>query len=209
MKYVLFVEGHTEKKAVPDFLKRWLDKKINPHAGLDVVRFEGWPELIKDSPKKAGLYLEKNDVMAVIALLDLYGPAIYPPQKTGVNERYEWAKNGLEKKVGNPRFFQFFAVHEVEAWLLSDPSVFPQEIRNSFNKKIAQPETVNFDEPPGELLNRLYLAKTEHRYKKVVQGQQLFKKLDPFIAYNKCPYLKRLLDKMLEIASGNGFTIVN
>jgi hypothetical protein len=28
MKFVLFVEGHTEKKAVPRFLKKWLDPQV-------------------------------------------------------------------------------------------------------------------------------------------------------------------------------------
>jgi hypothetical protein len=209
MKYILFVEGHTEKKAVPEFLKRWLDKKISPPVGLKVVRFEGWPELKKDSPKKARLYLEKSDVIAVVALLDLYGPAIYPADKVSVAERYKWAKTYLEGQVNSPRFFQFFAVHEVEAWLLSDPQIFSFEIRNSLGKKSEHPETVNFNEPPGKLLDRLFKQKTEHTYKKVTQGQQLFKKLDPFVAYGKCPYLKQMLDKMCDIAWDNKHSILN
>lgn len=42
MKFVLFVEGHTEKLAVPSFLKRWLDKKLKQPVGIKIVRFEGW-----------------------------------------------------------------------------------------------------------------------------------------------------------------------
>jgi hypothetical protein len=29
MKFVLFVEGYTEKKALPEFLKRWLDPRLS------------------------------------------------------------------------------------------------------------------------------------------------------------------------------------
>jgi hypothetical protein len=34
----------------------------------------------------------------------------------------------------------------------------------------------------------------------VVNGKELFRRLDPNIAYGKCPNLKELLDKMLELA---------
>ena len=100
MKFVLFVEGYTEKKALANFFKRWIDPKLDRRVGLKVVRFEGWPELVKDSPKKAKLYLEEKDVIAVFALLDLYGPTIYPDDMRGVSERYKWAKILSRTKSG-------------------------------------------------------------------------------------------------------------
>jgi hypothetical protein len=206
MKFILFVEGDTEKKSVREFIKRWIDPKLNRPVGIDVVKFEGWPELVKDSPKKAELYLNNNDVIAVVALLDLHGPTFYPPSRQSVSDRYSWAKANLEGKVQNPKFFQFFAVHEVEAWLLSDPGIFPDYyFSSSDERRIEHPETVNFNEPPGKFLNRIYRSRTGQNYKKVSQGQQLFKKLDPLVAYDKCPYLKELLDKMLEKAKQSGF----
>ena len=90
------MEGYTEKKALSDFLKRWIDPKLDQRVGLKVVRFEGWPKLIKDSPKKARLYLEENDVIAVFALLDLYGPTIYPD---GMQEQTN-ATNG-QNRISN------------------------------------------------------------------------------------------------------------
>ncbi len=98
------------------------------------------------------------------------------------------------------KFFQFFAVHEVEAWLLSQPENFPLKIKKSFPKKIRNPETVNFDEPPAKLLGRLYSRQIKRKYKKIVDGKELFAKLDPNIAYRKCPKLRDLLDKMLDLA---------
>ena len=38
MKFVLFVEGHTER-AIPEFLKRWLDPQLSQRAGIQTVRF--------------------------------------------------------------------------------------------------------------------------------------------------------------------------
>ena len=200
MKFILFTEGHTEHKAVPEFLKRWLDPKLSEPVGIQSVRFDGWAELVKDSPVKAELYLSKDDVIAVVALLDLYGPTFYPGDKNTPDKRYRWAKQHLEEKVGQERFFQFFAVHEVEAWLLSDPSIFPTSVRTQVKKLSQFPEQVNNTNPPAKRLNDIYSRQTKRRYKKVVYGKDLFAKLDPDKAYGKCPYLKELLDGMLKLA---------
>jgi hypothetical protein len=202
MKFILFVEGQTEEKALPKFLKKWLDQRLTAPVGIDTVRFNGWAELVKEAPRKAKMHLEsrqKNDIIAVISLLDLYGPTFYPLDCIDSKHRYDWAKNDIEKKVDLQKFFQFFAVHEIEAWLLSNPKIFPLNIQKNFTKKIDHPEMVNSDEPPGKLLKRLYSAHNLE-YKKVVNGKSLFDQLNPDIAYNKCPRLKELLDKMLELA---------
>lgn len=203
MRFILFVEGYTEENVLPAFLKRWLDARLMKPVGITVVRFEGWPELVKDVARKAEMHLNgprKDDVIAVIALLDLYGPTFYPDNASDSKERYMWGKQYLEKMVDHRKFFQFFAVHEIEAWLLSDPEIFPQKVKSALPKKIEKPETVNFTDPPAKLLERLYLQYTTRSYKKVVHGRELFGKLDPEIAYKKCPRLKELLDKMLELA---------
>lgn len=200
MKFILFVEGHTENKAIPSFLKRWLDPQLSKPVGIKPVRFEGWPELVKDSPTKANLYLSQDSVIAVIALLDLYGLTIYPNNKNTATERYAWAKQHLEGKVDQPNFFQFFAVHEVEAWLLCAPSIFPNSVRPLVEKLSKSPEAINNTMPPAKRLNDIYQRKTKRRYKKVTYGKDLFTKLDPNVAYKKCPRLKELLDAMLKLA---------
>ncbi|MFZ2630873.1 MAG: DUF4276 family protein [Desulfosalsimonadaceae bacterium] len=203
MRFILFVEGYTEDKALPQFLKKWLDPRLTNPVGIRTVRFEGWPELLKDTPLKAKMHLNgptKDDIIAVISLLDLYGPTFYPKNLTEMTERYDWAKKDIEEKVNQSKFFQFFAVHEVEAWLLSEPDIFPLKVKKAFPNKIEHPETVNFDEPPAKLLERLYPLHPGRSYKKVVNGRNLFGKLSPDVAYQKCPKLKELLDRMLELA---------
>lgn len=202
MKFILFVEGYTEDKALPKFLKKWLDPKLTRPIGIKTVRFDGWAELVSDAPLKARMHLNgpaKDEIIAVISLLDLYGPTFYPNDCTDSKSRYDWAKKKMESDVCQSKFFQFFAVHEVEAWLLSEPEIFPSAVQKAF-KKIDCPETVNFDEPPAKLLERLYHSHVKRSYKKVVNGKELFGKLDPDVAYQKCPKLKELLDKMLELA---------
>ena len=208
MKIVLFVEGHTEHQAVAAFLKRWLDIRLDKPVGVQTVRFEGWPELVASCANQAQRHLNgpKADVIAVLALLDLYGPTFYPSDKITAAARYKWAKVYLEEKVDQTKFSQHFAVHETEAWLLSDPFIFPAEVKKALEGKYPRPEIVNFDTPPAMLLERLYSSKTGRQYKKVTNGKELFAKLDPAVAYDKCPSLKALLDEMLLLSQQAGLS---
>jgi Domain of unknown function (DUF4276) len=205
MKIVLFVEGHTEKGAVPGFFKRWLDPQLPQPIGIKTVRFEGWRNYYDEIGKKVYLNLSGKvgaDVVGAIGLLDLYGPTFYPKPVSTAAERYAWAKAHIEAKVAHPRFRQHFAAHETEAWLLSDPALLPKEVRAALPGRCAQPETVNFDEPPAKLLERLHRDKLGRSYKKITDGANLFGKLDPAAAQGKCPWLGRLLDDMLSLARG-------
>ena len=206
MKFILFVEGHTEDKALPAFLKRWLDVRLPQPVGIKPVRFEGWAELRREVKRKAHLYLNSpraSEIIAIISLFDLYGPTFYPSHITTAGERYDWAKQEIEQEVNHPKFRQFFAVHETEAWLLSELDLFPTEVSGGFPGRVIEPETVNLNEPPAKLLNRLYRDKLRRTYKKVTHGKELFDRLNIETAYDKCPKLKELLDEMLKLAIGN------
>jgi hypothetical protein len=204
MRFILFVEGKTEKRGLPEFLKRWLDPRLSSHrSGIKVIRFQGVSSYYEDIEAEVELNLsgEKGaDVIAAIGLLDLYGLPFVPEDKKTVDARYAWAKKHLEQRVGHPRFRQHFAVHETEAWLLAHPENLPQEIKKALPGRASQPETVDFDEPPAKLLAKLYRDKLGQRYRKVIDGSNLFQSLSPDRAYEKCPYLKNLLDDMLSLA---------
>lgn len=200
MKFILFCEGWTEQGALPDFLRRWLNPKLPSKVGIQTVRFNGWSEIVKETPKKAKLHLANSDVIAVVALLDLYGPNFYPQDRVTTAEKFAWAKKYLEEKVGNPRFRQHFAVHELEAWLLSQPEILPAAVCKKLPGKISQPESINFNEPPALLLERLYEEATGRTYKKRTYGEDLFRKLNPEVVYNKCPYFRKLADDLIESA---------
>jgi Domain of unknown function (DUF4276) len=203
VKFVLFVEGYTERNAVPSFLKRWLDPQLNQNVGIQPVRFDGWSEFTRKIANKAKMHLEgpaHTDIVGAIGLLDLYGPTFFPNHLTSVRDRCEWAKKKVESDVNHPKFRMFFAVHEIEAWILSQPQLLPASIGKALSGKIAQPESVNFSEPPAKLLDRLYRTHEGSGYKKIVYGNKLFDDLDPSAAYDKCPYLARMLDEMLTMA---------
>ncbi len=186
--------------ALPGFLRRWLNSNLTEKVGVQPVRFSGWGEMVKESPAKARLHLRNSEVIAVVALLDLYGPTFYPTSRTQVVERFDWAKAHLENQVNDPRFRQHFAVHDVEAWILSQPELLPPQVQKRLPGKSAKPEAVNFKEPPAELLDRLYKEATGRGYKKRTYGQELFRELDPQVVREMCPYFRRLADELVDLA---------
>ncbi|REJ94826.1 MAG: DUF4276 family protein [Planctomycetota bacterium] len=208
MKFVLLVEGDTEKLAAGDFLSRWLNPQLERNVGIQVVRFSGYSELLRKVATKAQMHLDgprQSQVIAVIGLIDLYGPhEFYPSHAKTADERYEWGTRHIEKEVGRDRFRMFFAVHDFEAWLLSQPTIFPSDIKSALPGKIAQLEAVNFDEPPAKLLDKVYKARTRRNYKKTTYGRELFGKLDPVVAAQKCPRLSQMLNEMLRLAKSAG-----
>ncbi len=203
MRFILLVEGKTEEEAAAAFLKRWLDPRLPQPVRIQMVTFDGYGDVIRKMARKARMHLEGpkgHEIIAVIGLLDLYGPTFYPPDKTTADERVAWGREHFEKEVALDRFRLFFAVHEFEAWLLSQPEIFPQKIKNALANKVPQPERIDFVEPPAKLLDQVYRQQTKRNYKKRAYGRQLFAKLDPLVAISKCPYLKAMLDEMLSLA---------
>jgi Domain of unknown function (DUF4276) len=113
-------------------------------------------------------------------------------------------KKHFEKLVNHRKFLLFFAVHEIEAWFLSDASPFPKEFRKTIEIRARNPETVNFDTPPKALLKRLYRERIKREYKPVTQGLEFFSKLDPTVAASACPQLQAMLTEMLSLAQQAG-----
>ncbi|MEO8495026.1 MAG: DUF4276 family protein [Planctomycetota bacterium] len=207
MKFVMLVEGQTERDSAAAFLKRWLDPQLTRPVGIQTVPFDGYADLVRKMATKAKMHLEgpnRNDIIAVIGMLDLYGPAFYPPDKITVEDRIAWGTDHFERDVGLDNFRLFFAVHEFEAWLLSQPEIFPHDIKSALANRVAQPELVNFNKPPAKLLDRIYKQVTKRSYKKTTYGKQLFARLDPAVAISKCPNLKTMVDEMLALAKAAG-----
>jgi hypothetical protein len=209
LKFILLVEGETERVALPMFIERWLDPRLQQRVGVKPVMLRGSGRFVKEVAEMVNDQLNspgRNDIVAVIGLLDLYGlPAdFFPPGLSDAQARYDWAKEKLEGMVGQTKFRQFFAVHELEAWLLSDPGIFHSDVRNEFPASVKNPESVDFNQPPAQLLEKIYRKKLERPYRKVVDGRNLFGKLNPEIACKKCPRLKEMFEEMLRLANNTG-----
>ena len=185
MNFALYVEGPTER-TIPSFLKRWLDPRLPSPIGIKPVLFYGSGDYLKNFVRRAKKDLESHKLIAVVGLLDLYGAPLPFPEDESVEAKYTWAKAELEKQVNHAQFRQHFAVHETEAWLLTDCAIFPAAIRKALQKHTREPESVNFQQPPARLLRQVYKANGRD-YKKVVDGSALFAKLDPNKAAQSCP----------------------
>ena len=199
MKIVLLVEGETEKSVLPGFFQRWLKGKADPLPAIVAVNAKGCDNHLKECAKKATMHLDSSDVLGVVGLLDLHGP-VCPPHCTTPDKRRDYLRERLEKEVDSPRFRQHFAIQELEAWLLSDPNIFPPAVKKALPQKVHAPEHCSGPDLPGALLARLYREKISRDYKKRVHGSELFAKLDPTIAAAKCPALRALLGDLLALA---------
>ena len=207
MRFVVFVEGHLERTALPSFLSSWLNSATVRRIGIDVIRFQGAGEFKNKLPSAVHRHVNgpsHADLIAVIGMLDLYGVNYYPDHVSTVEDRYDWLCQHFEREVNCAKFHMFCAVHELEAWILSQPELLPTEVRRALPGRVHNPERVNFDAPPSKLLKRLYREKLRRNYKKIVDGSNLFSQLDPAVARDKCPYLKKMMDKLLSLAQAAG-----
>ena len=205
MRFLLFVEGDTEYKALKPFLHRWLNVRLSSNVGINPINLKGNQGFHRKIKNRVHHYLgqdKRGEIIAAMGLLDLYKGADFPVGQSGVDERYQWGVSYYESMVGHEKFKMFFAVHETEAWLLSDPSVFPRGVRGRIQRECGRdPEGVDFDRPPAKRLDTIYESATGKSYKKITHGTQLFNKLDPENVYAKCPHFRRMLDEMLRLAT--------
>jgi len=203
MKFLLFVEGDTERGAAPDFLRRWLDPQLPSRVGIKPVKFKGIHDYLEDVAQKTEVRLSEPDVIAAIGLVDLYGlPLDYPKTASSPGQKITHARDYITNLIPatlHERFRQHFAVHEIEAWLLSNVAIFPRNVQKHM-QNIPQPESVDFDTPPASRLATWYRQAGRRKYSKTIQALNLFPKLDPSMAYAKCPNLKSMLDEMLGLA---------
>ncbi len=69
MKFILLVEGKTERDAAAGFLKRWLDPRLSQPVGIQPVPFDGYADLLNKMATKARMHLEgpkESEIIAVI-----------------------------------------------------------------------------------------------------------------------------------------------
>ena len=208
MTFLLFVEGKTEKKSLSEFLRRWINFRLSRNVGVRCVDLKGWANFRKEGQSGIADILdapEHEDVIAGIGLLDLYGPD-FPGKMRSREERYRWGVERFQHEVDHPKFRMFFAVHETEAWLLSQPDLFPTGIRERLKKHEKRPEAVNFTKPPSKRIGEAYQS-MQRTYRKTIDGPNLFSKADPEIAYEACQHLKLMLDTMLNLAREAGYSL--
>ena len=68
---------------------------------------------------------------------------------------------------------------------------WPAEVCGQLKKR--SPEQVKFNEPPARFLKRILGG----RYKKTTTAMNLFPRVDPQVAIDRCPHLKLLAEDLL------------
>lgn len=202
MRFFLFVEGSTEQEALVEFLHQWIEKTLKLPVGISVARFQGVGEYLSRIKNSVDLLLsgpKQKEIIAAIGLLDLYGTPILPRSLSYV-EKAEWGKRHIEGLVRRPKFKQYFAVHETEAWLLADEKILPRPVREALPTRCKNPESVNLNEPPAKLLDRLYRKTLNKGYRKTVDGKSLFARCSPQVVADKCPHFRMLLVDLEQLA---------
>jgi len=202
----LFVEGDTERgearrRTLPRFIHNWLDPQLpeGRRVGITPVKFQGVSNYLDGLQRKIALYLDDGRANFVVGLVDLYGiPAsrIDLSQYTTVKDKIIAARGYMRSivpKEYRDRFRQHFAVHEVEAWLLAYPEEWPPEVRDQITRRA--PEQIDLTEPPAKFLKRIV-----GRYKKTTTAMNLFPKVNPQVAIDKCPFLRQFMEDLLLLA---------
>jgi len=206
-KIFLFVEGDSERgdavrQNLPAFFHRWLDPQLpkGKRVALQAVKFKGISDYIKEVGTKTEIYLQQHRADVVFGIVDLYGIprdkldlAGYHSLQAKIEAAHNYLKN-LVPKHCRDHFRQHFAVHELEAWLLAYPEMWPKKIRTQLTAR--RPEDVNFDTPPSKWLRK----QLGREFKKTVDATRILRNADPQTAMDVCPRLKRLADDLLAVA---------
>jgi hypothetical protein len=80
VNFALFVEGSTER-AIPAFLKLWLDPRLSRPVGVKPVTFKGSGDYLKSFAQRARKDLDSGGLIAVIGLFGFVWRAPVLPAK--------------------------------------------------------------------------------------------------------------------------------
>lgn len=200
MRFILVVEGDTEKRSIEGLIRKQITDKTGKNIGITTININGYGNFTHDIPKKVKKYLtgpDKDEILAVAGLMDLYKTPYAGDVNRTVQERIFQGTRLFEDSVQQDQFRMFFAVHEYEAWLLSDAEKFDPSIRNRIASHARYPEDVNTDEPPSKYLKRLYSEYLHREYKKTVDGKVLMGRINPEQVYEKCPNYREMIDFLI------------
>lgn len=198
MRVILLVEGETERKALPALVRRALSSHGAGNVGVDAVWHSGSGDVITKLATQVQRILNSprsGEVAAIVCLLDAKGlPERF--RAGSVAESCAVVRQHVAGSIADSRVRAHFAVHDVEAWILGDPTVLPSVVRDALPAGARTPERVNGEEPPAKLLGRLYRAKLRRDYRKIIDGSTLLQKADPAQVEATCPHFKALIDDL-------------
>jgi hypothetical protein len=196
-RIVVLCEGDTEELAVRHFIApQWKSEGLGS-VGLQPRNLNGKPQ---NAGKFARLYLDEREVLAVFTLVDLQGTIqVVHKRQDGLDAKVQRVRAWLRGQVTHSRASQFFphvCVHQIEAWILAEGRQLAKRLGDPKIGPDADAEFKNFQSPPSERLNRLFLKIRSVRYNKIADGTPLFKAMQFGPVYKSCRYFREFYDDL-------------
>lgn len=198
-KIVLYCEGHTEEDVLKPLLNQYLKELREVQCALEIDNLKGVGQIKREIGDATRRDLTQSGVIAVFALVDLYGSGFDTVAKV---------KAELRRRVPpeyRDRFHPHLAVHEIEAWIFAVPQVLNEWLGTTI-KPFPNPETINTQNPPAKLLEELTRRHKQSRVPtKRSMAQRLFAKISSQEAYvneiySKCKHFKAFVDDLRQTA---------
>ena len=200
-RIIVLCEGDTEELAVRYFIARQWQSDGLGSVGLDRIILNGKPQ---NASKFAVRYLDNQEVLAVFTLLDLQGNSqvLHQPNDNfdaKVRRVREWLRGQVEHPRAN-HFFPHVCVHQTEAWILAEGRALAARLKDPSIVPDPNAEAKNFQNPPSQRLNELFLRVKKRRYNKVIDGTPLFKAMQFPPVYDSCKYFRAFYDDLKKAA---------
>jgi len=129
----------------------------------------------------------------VFVLVDLQGMnrVAHQPQDN-LERKIQRVRKWLSAQVNHTRADQFFphvCIHQTEAWILAEGPLAAR-LNDQGIEPDPNAEVKNFQNPPSNRLNELFLRNKRRRYSKIIDGSHLFSKMQFAPIYNSCRYFR-------------------
>lgn len=201
---VVLCEDKTEELAVRHFVARQWRADSFGSVGLKGIRLHA---KLENVGKLAKLYLDEQDVLAVFTLVDLQGMArvVHRPNDS-LQAKIERVRAWLRAQVNHTRARQFFphiCVHQTEAWILAEGQALAASLKGSGIAPDPNAELKDFQDPPSNRLNKLFLRFKSRRYGKITDGEPLFAAMQFEPVYNSCQNFRAFYDDLRAVASSS------
>jgi hypothetical protein len=203
-KIIVLCEDKTEELAVRHFVVRHWQADNLGSVGLKGIRLHAKLQTVG---KFAALYLDDQEVLAVFTLIDLQGMTrvVHPPDDD-LEARVERVREWLRAQVTHARARQFFphvCVHQTEAWILAEGKALAARLKDPGVAPDPNAERKNFQNPPSDRLNQLFLRRMSRRYNKISDGQPLFAAMQFEPVYSSCRHFRTFYDDLRAVASSS------
>jgi hypothetical protein len=196
-RIVVLCEGDTEDLAVRHFVARQWKSDGLEFVGLLRINLDG---KLQNIGKFANRYLDDQDVRAVFTLIDLQGMSrVDHKLQDDLKVKIQRVRNWLLAQVNHFRANQFsphVCVHQTEAWILAEGRALAERLQDPRIEPEPSAELKDFQNPPSDRINTLFLRSKKRRYNKIADGTPLFKAMQFTPVYNSCRYFQAFYDDL-------------